>query len=403
MRDGTGSEPHVAIITQGYFQAGGVQTVARWLSDGLRRAGFAVQVYDLAQSRTDPYSRRLTSPRTWLRRLEPAPDDAERDVFHVGATAVELEPCRYLPRRQLSRALRRFDSIQVVAGGPALALAARSVRRPLVLQVATTVASERAALFAAPDRHPLTLWRRVSTGIVTRMEQVALRSATRVLVENPEMHEHVLAAGQANVVVAPPGVDVRVFTPAETWSPRGHILSVCRLSDARKGLERMVHAYAQLRSLLPDCPPLVLAGRGELPAQLLRLLRDLGVDGHVSVRSDVPQSELPALYRGASIYLQTSYEEGLGISVLEAMASGVPVVATRTAGTEVTVAHEGSGWLVEQEGDVAGEVARRTLSVLTTDGHRMSQFARTRAEVHFSTDVALLPYVEAHRGYAKVL
>jgi len=379
----------IALVTQGYQTAGGVQTVARWLATGLRCAGNEVEIFDLATSRADQYSRRLISPASWCRSSLLVADPSEVHVTHVGANAVELEPLRYLPRAELSTALNRYDMVQIVAGGPSLALAASHCRRPIVLQVATTVTSERASQLAT-TRPALALWRGAMTKAISLMERRALRRANAVLVENSQMLQYVRSVSQATVVLAPPGVDTECFAPrSDGWNSDGYLLSVCRLSDARKGLDRLIRSYALMRTQRPSVPSLVLAGRGELPTHLTRLITELGLAECVSVRSDVPQAELPLLYRGASVYLQTSHEEGLGISVIEAMASGLPVVSTETAGTLETVGHGNTGWLVSQESDVEGAIATRALSVLDFDGHAMSVSARSRADSIFSEKVTL--------------
>jgi glycosyltransferase involved in cell wall biosynthesis len=386
----------IALVTQGYQTAGGVQTVARWLATGLRGVGFEVHVFDLATSRADSHSRRLISPASWRRSTLLGADPSESHVTHVGANAVELEPLRYLPRAELSMELNRYDLVQVVAGGPSLALAATNCQRPLVLQVATTVASERASQLAA-DRTALALWRGVMTKATSRLERQALRRADAVLVENNQMLHLVHSVSQTPVVIAPPGVDTKCFAPrTEGWNPAGYLLSVCRLNDARKGLDRLIRSYALMRMQRPSVPTLVLAGRGELPSGLTRLIVDLGLVECVRVRSDVPQATLPSLYRGASVYLQTSHEEGLGISVLEAMASGLPVVSTETAGTLETVLHGKTGWLVGQGPDVGETIAARTLSVLDFDGPAMSVSARSRADALFSDHVTLSSFLEVY-------
>lgn len=388
----------IALLTQGYQSAGGVQTVARWLVTGLRAAGFIVEVFDLASSRTDPYSRRLASPSTWFRGSILARDPVEPDVTHVGANAAEFEPARYLPRLELRRELRRYDAVQVVAGGPTLALAALGSKRPVVLQVATTVAAERAARSAAARFRPVAIWRRLATLIVTGMEPIALRTADAVFVENDAMRQRTLSAGQPNVIVAPPGVNTNVFKPRTSgWDPEGYLLSVCRLDDPRKGLDRLIRAFGLMKSREPSTPDLLLAGRGTFPGDLRALVSRLQLDSWVTVRSDVPPGELPSLYQGASIYLQASHEEGLGLSVLEAMASGLPVVATRTEGTSETVAHAQSGWLVEQDADVEAQIAQRATSVRDHDGPQMSVRARQRAETLFSSEATLRPFLEMHR------
>jgi glycosyltransferase involved in cell wall biosynthesis len=386
----------IALITQGYHTAGGLQTAARWLATGLRGAGFEVEIFDLATSRADTYSRRLISPASWRRPTLLVADPSEVQVTHVGANAVEFEPLRYLPRAELSTELDRYDLVQVVAGGPALALAATNCRNPIVLHVATTVASERASQLATTEP-ALALWRGVMTRATSRMERRALRRADVVLVENGQMKDYVRSVSQTPVVLAPPGVDTKIFTPrTEGWNSAGYLLSVCRLSDARKGLDRLIRSYALMKVQRPSVPALVLAGRGELPTRLTRLITELGLAECVSLRSDVPQAELPSLYQGASVYLQTSHEEGLGISVLEAMASGLPVVSTETAGTLETVAHGKTGWLVNQESDVERSIATRALSVLDSDGNAMSISARLRADSLFSDRVTMSRFLEVY-------
>jgi glycosyltransferase involved in cell wall biosynthesis len=394
--DDCAKSPRIALVTQGYQSAGGVQTVSRWLALGLRDAGYEVSVFDLASSRTDAYSRRLMSPSSWRRPTLLKADPSEVQVTHVGANGVEFEPLRYLPRAELSSELSRYDLVQVVAGGPSVALAAMNCRRPIVLQVATTVAWERASQLATTG-WALGLWRGAMTKTTSRMELRALRQADAVLVENDRMRDFVHSVSQARVFLAPPGVDTEHFTPRkEAWDSRGYLLSVCRLNDARKGLDRLIRSYALITTQRPSAPQLVLAGRGDLPAHLQQLIADLGLAECVSVRSDVPQAELPALYRGASVYLQTSHEEGLGISILEAMASGLPVVSTETAGTLETVAHGETGWLISQESDVEVELAARTLSVIDVDGHVMSVSARSRADSLFSERVTLSRFLEVY-------
>jgi glycosyltransferase involved in cell wall biosynthesis len=391
-----GNAPRIALVTQSYQSDGGVQTVARWLVKGLLGAGFEVEIFDLAASRVDSHSRRLVSPVSWLRSSLLVSDPSDIRVTHVGANAVEFEPLRYLPRAELSTELHRFDLVQVVAGAPAPVLAAVGGRRPVVLQVATTVARERAPHFT--ERYtPVAIWRGGMTKVVSVMERVALQRADAVLVENREMLDFVHSISQTHVVLAPPGVDTTLFAPpGRGWDPSGFLLSLCRLNDARKGLERLIRSYALMADQRPSVPHLVLAGRGDLPAHVHRLIAELGLTGQVNVRRDVPQSELPSLYRGASVYLQASYEEGLGISVLEAMASGLPVVSTDTAGTQETVVHGKTGWLISQESDMEVTMATRTLAVLDSDGSTMSVLARLRADSVFSDQVTLSRFLDVY-------
>ncbi len=88
----------------------------------------------------------------------------------------------------------------------------------------------------------------------------------------------------------------------------------------------------------------VFAGEGPLRSKLERLCRHLGVEGAVDLlglRKDVPD-----LMRRASLFVRPSYLEGMPLTVLEAMASGLPVVATPAGGTP-EILHDGlQGYLV---------------------------------------------------------
>jgi glycosyltransferase involved in cell wall biosynthesis len=378
----------VAIVTQGLGAGGGVPTVARWLRASLNALdGYSVDIHDLATSRRDVYSRCLTAPTTLVRRSLRGDFDESQSAQLWGANLVELEPMRYHPRSELTQALRDYDLIQVVAGGPALAHAVVRVGPPVFLQVATRVGWERRA--RRPTMAPASrAWGDAMTAWTARIETKALAAVDGVLVENAQMLAFVQSIGQQNVCLAPPGVDTDRFHPSSVgWNADGYVLSVCRLAEPRKRLDRLVRAYRELVQVDASAPDLVLAGCGNVPAALQHLIDDLGLASRIVVRNNVSAHDLPKLYRGASVYVQTSDEEGLGISVLEAMASGLPVVATDTAGAKTCVADGVSGWLVasDDEARIAGSTAELVHRVIAATGREMAAQGRERCRSDFST------------------
>jgi glycosyltransferase involved in cell wall biosynthesis len=381
----------IALVTQGMNAGGGVATVSRWLYQALTAAGeYRIDLHTLATSSRDPSSRRLAAPGSW-RRASLTTAGGEQSARHWGANAVELEFMRYRPRRELISALRGYDLIQVVAGSPAWACAVAGAGIPVVLQVATRACWERASQLSGQPL-PARAWRHAMTRLTGRAERRALASVDAVLVENATMLDWVRPLAKGRVVKAAPGVDTAFFTPPERpWRPDGHLLSVCRLGDTRKGLDRTVLAYAEMVRRDDAVPELLLVGRGELPREVRALVTDLGLGGRIRVRSDVGLDELVTLYQGASVFLQTSHEEGLGMTVLEAMACGLPVVCTETAGSIETVSDGRTGWLVPQlpADRVPVAVAERTLRVLSDPDRGFGVRARERCLAHFSSDVAL--------------
>lgn len=306
---------------------------------------------------------------------------------------------RYLPRRGLSRALRDFDIIQVVTGAPALANVAIGLGVPVVIQVATLLKWERAFTRTSYDG-PSGLWRRLMAQTVSPLEKRALKRADAVLVENDEMHKLCDHLGQKNAHKIPPGVDTKRFVPPATWCQDGYLLSVCRLDDARKGLDRLVKAYSSLVADDPQMPRLVLAGYCRLDSSLVALIDELGVRDRIEIRSDVPSEELADLYCGASVFVQASHEEGLGMSVLEAMACGLPVVATDTYGSRETVEDGVSGVRVPQrnEREAIDGIIDGIRKMLTSDGRLYGAAGRARVEADFSSDACFARYLAIYRG-----
>jgi glycosyltransferase involved in cell wall biosynthesis len=320
-------------------------------------------------------------------------------TVHWGANIAEVEFMRYRPRTELTRILERYDLIQVVAGTAAWVNSVTRARRPIVLQVATRATWERQSQLDRA-REPLRTWRRAMTRATTRLDRAGVLRSDVVLVENDRMRTHVESVGQPAVRMAPPGVDVQRFAPPPGgWCRGGYLLSVCRLGDHRKGLDRLISAYARIRARMAEAPRLVLAGRGELAGSNTGLIERLGLNGFVDVLSDIPVTTLVDLYRGASVFVQPSHEEGLGLSVLEAMACGLPTVATDTAGSRQTVIDGVTGWRVRQTTDeeaVQG-IAVRVMDVLQGEhGHRFGRAAREHCVDRFSTDVALRTFVDEY-------
>lgn len=142
--------------------------------------------------------------------------------------------------------------------------------------------------------------------------------------------------------LVPNAVDAARFTAA----PAGRVGPVRAVFAGRhvpvKGLDVLLRAWAKVQA--PPGSVLVLAGDGPEHAHLRKLAAELGVDSHVEFPGMV--QDIPALLGGASLYVQASHQEGLPNAVLEAMASALPVVATRVSGHEDVVQEGHTGLLV---------------------------------------------------------
>jgi glycosyltransferase involved in cell wall biosynthesis len=127
----------------------------------------------------------------------------------------------------------------------------------------------------------------------------------------------------------------------------------------RKNLVRLVRAYAALRRERASLPQLVLVGkRAWLYGETLRAVEQCGVSDRTIFTGYVGESDLPALYTGATCFVYPSFFEGFGLPPLEAMQCGTPVITgDRTSLPEVV---GDAGLLVDPFDEVAlgGAIAR---------------------------------------------
>jgi glycosyltransferase involved in cell wall biosynthesis len=201
------------------------------------------------------------------------------------------------------------------------------------------------------------------------------------------------------VMQIPNGVELHAFTPA-TFSQAGplRLLCVARLIE-RKGQHHLIEAVRNLVDLGIDVT-LDLVGTGDAQAANEVLARERGVAGRIRFRGYVPREQIAAEYAGADVFVLPSYNEGMSVATLEAMAAGLPVVVTRTGGAAELVA-EGVNGFVFDWSDIATLTAH--LAFLASDRCRAAQMgaaSRTRAAL-FSWEAAAGQYQELFSAMAQ--
>ncbi|MBO2441482.1 glycosyltransferase [Actinomadura nitritigenes] len=168
------------------------------------------------------------------------------------------------------------------------------------------------------------------------------------------------------ISVVPCGVDLRLFTPDGHGSDgreRHRLVVLSRLVE-RKGVDTAIRALAHL----PDAELAVAGGppRSGLDGdaevrRLRRVARDAGVAGRVEFLGRLDREEVPPLLRSASLVVTLPWYEPFGMVPLEAMACGVPVVASAVGGHLDTVVDGATGVLVPPRDPEAAAAAIRSL------------------------------------------
>jgi len=172
---------------------------------------------------------------------------------------------------------------------------------------------------------------------------------------------------------------------------RGELLSFLQVARfvEKKGHFYTLRAFRRLREVYPKVR-LVLGGDGPLRLQAQLLVRQLGLEDSVQFLGTVDENSVRRLMAEADVFVQHSVtaadgdEEGIPTVVMEAMASGLPVVSTLHAGIPELVQDGVTGYLVEER-DVEKYFVR-LVDVLSDDGS-MGQAGRERVEQHFDLKV----------------
>jgi glycosyltransferase involved in cell wall biosynthesis len=198
----------------------------------------------------------------------------------------------------------------------------------------------------------------------TRIHARALRYADRVLVNSPVIVERLRSRGipESRVTVVPNGVDLSRFHPrVGNGAVVNGAVTIATLGNLRpeKGIGDFVEAAALIRSRAPSCR-FVVWGDGVSRAELEKRASELGLNGSLELRGATGEPE--EAMREMDIFVLPSHSEASSNSLLEAMASGLPIVATRIGGIPEMVEHGTNGYLVPAR--APNELAERVLDLV---------------------------------------
>lgn len=213
-----------------------------------------------------------------------------------------------------------------------------------------------------------------------KLKQHVLMHSQAVTVVSSAMLQPVseLTSGAHMAHVVPMGVDLQVrFTPGINDSRRPDtVLFVGRLVE-KKGVAVLLQAFSRVVDAFP-ASRLSIIGDGPERNALLKLARTLEIEQNVEFLGAVPQAKLPAHLRAATVFAMPSIiatsgdQEGLGLTQVEAMGCGCPVIASDLPGIRDVVTHGESG-LLTSPGDPAA--LADAIVTLLRDPHLRAQFS----------------------------
>jgi len=247
---------------------------------------------------------------------------------------------------------------------------------------------QRGALLAAPSarlaRVPL-VWHVGASDPGRLLNPMVARLASAVIAVSPSAARGLPAS---RVVIVPNAVHPHAFdAQTRPASDAFDVACAARLTP-EKGIDVLVRATAILRRDLPDTRVLVLGaaqeGHEEYEADLVGLAAELGVSDSLCFQGFVDE---PFRYwAGARVYVQPSRREGFGLAIAEAMASGLPVVATAVGGVPELLEGGKAGRLIPPNDPDALAAAISDLLRDPVEAARLAKAGRARVEAQYTVD-----------------
>ena len=255
----------------------------------------------------------------------------------------------------------KFDVMHghwVIPNGPVAAIVARLRRLPLVISL-----------------HGSDVFMAEQSGLLAGVARWCFRRAAAITMPSEDLRQRAISLGApaSRCHLVPYGVDPNQFTRIEGAAPL--LRKQLGLSEAspvvfsvgrmvyKKGFEYLIRAAPAVLREHPDAK-IVLAGGGDLEEKLVSLVKQLGVEDSVIMPGFVSRDKLPLYFSGCDLFVlpsvvdQQGNVDGLPNTLLEAMASARPVVATDVAGIPLAVKDGENGLLVpeKQPGELAAAI-----------------------------------------------
>ncbi|MET3289436.1 UNVERIFIED_CONTAM: colanic acid/amylovoran biosynthesis glycosyltransferase [Brevibacillus sp. OAP136] len=186
------------------------------------------------------------------------------------------------------------------------------------------------------------------------------------------------------------GIDLQKFPfapPHLIYNDQIRILSVGRLTE-KKGMDTLIRAFAYVRKKYPNAR-LLIVGEGEEKAKLKRIIRKEKLKGFVKLAGALPHAQVQQELRHCHLFVigcktaKNGDQEGIPNVLMEAMATGRPVISTRHAGIPELIKHERTGFLVPEKSPAKlGRMITRVLAERETWPAIVAQARLKVAEQH---------------------
>lgn len=235
-----------------------------------------------------------------------------------------------------------------------------------------------------------------------------VKSARRNIGVSEAACEFLKHLGAANSQIIYNGIDTTIFKKKEDTNFRqklgisndGVVITFVGRLIYAKGVQNLISAFSRIKDTTPNVK-LLIVGDGPYRTHLENLAQQTDCAGSIFFLGQRNQDEVVDVLGGTDIFVNPSYSEGLGISVMEAASIGLPIIATDVGGTKEIITTDKTGILVKA-GDV-GQLAEKLsrLCANTELRGKLGKNARILTERKFNWDEITGEYIKLYTSLAE--
>lgn len=389
----------IAVVTSSFEpdHPGGVTNVAIRLIDLIKNSlNGEISVISFPSSRDAKNSVQFFRPSTYFAKIvEENLKFETHKLIRIGTVGSEFEFLRYRKRRELKTLFSQFDIIIVVTGFLQFANVIPAVHVPIFVQCATRLTWERESQYSGMSFFKRFVLK-AQIPLLALQEFRVVRSEMNFVPENLLMYEWLENRTRSVPKIWYPGI-ASPHKSAERRRPdlsMGPFISVGRFGDRRKGWARLIESYVKAFDMKNNFPELVLIGWGQFDDLPQGELKEIQSKYPIKIFANLSNLERDNMLRSSSIFVQASFEEGLGLAAIEALSFGLPIVASETNGSREYVVPGINGERVPQGKYFVDKFARTLINACEWDLEQMSYKSTEIFETKFEKRISESKFLE---------
>lgn len=232
-----------------------------------------------------------------------------------------------------------------------------------------------------------------------RFVRIGLKKADVCACVSRYSEKKAIELGAGKTVIVPNGVDTGFFKHGGE-RPDGYKVVTTSTLIPRNGIDTLVRAFGAVAGEFPEAR-LEIAGQGPMEDELQSIVKSLELTDRVKFLGTIEHKEVPALLQSADLFVRPSRFEGFGVSFIEAMACGVPVITCPSGGIVDFVVNGETGMLVSP--DAPDELANAMIGVFKDRGKlsHLKENALKMVKKRYSWNKVVDKVEEAYNAVAK--